>query len=119
MDLLIGLLLVLGLSPHALAQDPPRFQPPRPPALDQDFEDSGEDDFDGDQPTRAPPPAVSGTSGLNAPAPAPVAPSADLKPSTSLNNGAEQNKLRFKVVDGAFYEKGKRRGRAPLNKRTQ
>jgi hypothetical protein len=32
---------------------------------------------------------------------------------------ADANKVKFRVVDGEYYEKGKKRGRTPMNQRTQ
>lgn len=95
------------------AQDVPRFQPPRPPPLEQEFEDPSDEDFDvGDQPNRIPPPPPGGQNPAGGAAPAPVI---DYKPSSASK--VEPGKVRFQIVEGAFYEKGKPRGRAPLNKR--
>jgi hypothetical protein len=92
------------------AQDAPRFQPPHPP--EQEFEDPSDDDFDvGDQPNRPPPPPPGGQT----PVPA-TPPVTDFKPPTTPAK-TEPTKVRFQIVDGAFYEKGKRRGRAPINKK--
>jgi hypothetical protein len=93
------------------AQDPPRFSPPRPPSLDQDFDDPSEDELEnGDSPNRAqvpppssvPPPVVNGN---NTPPP-------------SNGSASGQSKLKFELADGEYYEKGKKRGRSPMAKRT-
>src|SRR5665213_1393128 len=107
-------LILLCFSRVAWAQDPPRFSPPKPPPLDQDFDDPN-DEEEGDSPTRAGVPAPpSGTSSSTA---APTPP-----PSTDFHSAAaapDANKVKFKVVEGEYYEKGKKRGRTPINKRTQ
>ncbi|MGZ3723348.1 MAG: hypothetical protein ACXVA9_10480 [Bdellovibrionales bacterium] len=108
--LLAGLLI---LSPRIWAQDPPRFQPPRPPPMDQDFEDPAEDELEnGDAPNRAVvPPATVGS-------PQPAAPPVtDFRPAQPVPSAADQSKVKFKVVDGEFYEKGKKRGRTSKNTR--
>jgi hypothetical protein len=110
-------------SGPALAQQPRIRSPrrgvaqdrgPRPPPLDgADFDDTTEDEFEmGDQPNRMNPPP---------PPPPPAAappPVNDFRPSTPLNSG-EPGKLHFKVVEGQFWEKGKRRGRATDANRKQ
>lgn len=80
---------------------------PRPPVPDNgDFDDSTDDDFElGDQPNRMNPP------------PPPVPPPAngsngDFQPSTPFTTRKDNGKLHFKIVEGEFWEKGKRRGRA-------
>lgn len=117
--------LILALSVQAIAQpkakrhpaqDPPRFSPPRPPPLDQDFEDPIEDDIEnGDMPAHAqtpppaPPPSADGNNGYAPP------------PSMGSMSGGNSNgtKLKFQIADGEFYQKGKKRGRTPQNKRNQ
>jgi hypothetical protein len=94
------------------AQDPPRFSPPRPPALDQDFEDPAEDELEnGDSPNRAqvPPPS-------SVPPPVVPANNDNHPPQGGGVNGAP--KLKFELADGEYYEKGKKRGRSPVAKRT-
>src|SRR5262245_1828074 len=94
------------------AQYPPRFQPPKPPPIDpdQEFDDPGDDFEVGERSVPAvgqtPPP---NTQGQLPPPPSP--PVNDFRPVTP---NPSDGKVRFKIVENAFYEKGKPRGRAPI-----
>ena len=107
----------LSLSARAWAQDPPRFQPPRPPPMDQDFEDPAEDELENsDAPSRAqaiPPPST----GVPISPPPPVT---EFRPQQPPPTGTiDSAKLKFKVVEGQFYEKGQKRGRTPQGSRSR
>ena len=88
----------------AHAQD---FQPPRPPPLDPatDFEDMEEDMMEmgdeGYRPPQPPPPPV------NLP---PTPPPDTHANGAAFGANASKNKV-FRVVEGEFYEKGKKRTR--------
>jgi len=92
------------------AQDPPRFSPPKPPPLDGEFDDP--ENEDADMP-KAPPPSNGMPPPSYSPPPMPSTGGND-RPSVS-----QPGKFHFQTVDGEFYEKGKKRGRAPINKRIQ
>jgi hypothetical protein len=105
----IGLLLLLVFCGRMLwAQDPPRFSPPKPPPLDSDFDDPDTDDADM---PKAPPPSMPPPTSVQPP---PAQFGNDTHPSVS-----QPEKFHFQTVEGEFYEKGKKRGRAPVNKRIQ
>lgn len=89
------------------------FQPPKPPPLDPatDFEEMEEDMMEmGDEGFRPPPPPPPPGAGL------PVAPP-ELRPQINggggggSNFGANNSKVRFQLVDGEYWEKGKKRTR--------
>jgi hypothetical protein len=110
-SIVAGLILTLGLltAPalsHAQNAEPPRFQPPRPPSMDQEFEEAEDEDVI-DQPGKAPPPPPMPGGSLT---PA-ESPAIDLRAFGAKSPSADPSKLHFKVVEGAFYEKGKPRGR--------
>lgn len=105
-SLLIVLLGCALFKPHfSNAQD---FQPPRPPPLDPatDFEDMEEDMMEmGDEGFRPPPPPQTGT-------PAPPPPQDFRPPANGSSFGGPGNaKKIFKIVDGEYWEKGKKRTR--------
>ena len=109
------LFLGLGLTGRELrAEDMSRFQPPRPPPLDSDAFDPDEDDAMelGEEgfrpPPPPPPPGGAATGGGFNPPPSSVAPMNLNGPITSAK------KFRFKLVEGEFYEKGKKRSRGAL-----
>ena len=85
-----------------------------PPPMDQgDFDDAGDDDFDlGDQPNRINqiPPASTQTTQNQPPPPPP--PTYEFHGPSNFESGDKEGKLHFKIVEGQFWEKGKRRGRA-------
>lgn len=99
--------LSLFLGPAAKAQD---FVPPRPPPVDptSDFEEMEEDMLEmGDEGFRPPP--APGT-----PPPNSTAPPIDIRPSGGGATGTafgQNSKLKFQLVDGEYWEKGKKRGR--------
>jgi hypothetical protein len=112
---LTGVLMIalgLGLSaPRSWAQDS-RFQPPRPPPLDGEAFDDDEDVMElGDEGYRPPPPPPPmGNSG------GPSNGAADFRPPppglTNLSGSTTSpKKFKFQVVEGEFYEKGKKRTR--------
>jgi hypothetical protein len=111
----IVILVMAMVAAKARAQDPPRGAPPpkAPPPLEQDFEDPDDEEdapVKGGPGAAVPPPAPASNAGQ-------AAPVTDFRPPSAAASGPA--KLKFQVVDGEFYEKGKKRGRTPQNKRTQ
>ena len=117
---LICLALSLGHFGRAWADDSSKFAPPRPPSLDGDmFDDDDDLDFPPDFPgmgnphgappgTSHPVPPPGGASPFNGG----YAPSTNEGPtawSQSVTTSAK--KFRFKIVEGEYWEKGKKRGR--------
>lgn len=105
------LILLTGMTSARLAhaQD---FQPPRPPPLDPatDFEDMEEDMIEmGDEGYR-PPGALPQN---NAPPPSP--PPIDRASGSAFGNAAHANKV-FQIVEGEFWEKGKKRSRGIMKR---
>lgn len=108
--------LFLALSPlHAPAQDSGsgdiRFQPPMPPPLNPatDFDDMDEDMMEiGDDGNFRPPPPP--------PIPQPPSGGADFSPPIGGmpmdgRSALGKDKVRFEIVPGEYYERGKKRGR--------
>ena len=115
--LLVLLILLVPFTGWSQDADPPggyRFQPPRPPPLDSsDLEevDEEDDDFEmGDE--------GSSIEMANPPPPqaAPPMPGG-LPPPSTFNASAGSGKLRFQLVEGEFWEKGKKRQRGDRQKR--
>ncbi len=108
--LLIVLLGCCALS-HSRLVHAQEFQPPRPPPLDPatDFEDMEEDMMEmGDEGYKPPAPPPNGNN-VQPPPPPPM----DTHQSANgaaFGTAASKNKI-FKIVDGEFYEKGKKRTR--------
>lgn len=106
-------LLLTGLP--AFAQE---FMPPKPPPLDpaNDFEEMEEDMMEpGDEGFRPPPPPppqpnnmpnANNNNNLNNSSPPP--PSSG---GAGFGNGGSAGKVRFQIVEGEFFEKGKKRSR--------
>ncbi len=101
----------------AQAQEPPgaRFQPPPPPpmGIGDDLEDDEIEELEGDMPIRPQMPSL-GMPGQPPPGgerPPPPAPSFRGTPTSFMKIGNNANGIRFQIVDGEYYEKGKRRGR--------
>ncbi len=127
---LLGLLILFAASQGSLAQDTGfggpsdpnyRFQPPQPPPLDtnSDFEDFDEDmvemDEEGFEPPLPPSPPSGLPSNMGRP-PMPPSNSSNDYPPPSFTGGdratrSNPGKLRFQIVDGEFFEPGKKRGR--------
>jgi hypothetical protein len=114
-------ILLAGLSAGriARAQD---FQPPRPPPLDPatDFEDMEEDMMEmGDEDYR--PPGTNpqgnnnGSPNNNYGAPPPPPPPIDHASGSAFGNAAHANKV-FQIVEGEFWEKGKKRSRGVMKR---
>jgi hypothetical protein len=110
-----------GAPPHAAAQEESRFQPPPPlPPPQMDMDDMGYDEIE-ELESEANRPRIP-TFGAPAVAPAPAMPNPPPEPSppppsfrgatTSFSKSATSDNVHFKVVEGEFYQKGKRRGRA-------
>lgn len=112
----------------AFAEDPPAaFRPPQPPSIDPaaDFDDM-EDDLmemgdDGFRPPPPPPPPGGASSGGTN---VPVTPGFDHgnAPSMPVGGGnfggnSGKAKIQFKLVDGEYWEKGKKRPRGHSQKR--
>lgn len=124
--LILSMALATVTAFPAQAQD---FQPPRPPPLDPnaDFDDMDEELMEmGDEGFRPPPPPPpAGQSGVGGPpnlgAPGGGAgfdrfnggtPMGGAMGGGNFGGGATAPKLKFKIVEGEFWEKGKKRGRA-------
>lgn len=123
MKIWLTILLLFG-GPIALAQvPPPKFQPPTRP-LDADFDDPVEEELDGDPARMGMPSVPPPNFNHGQPPPAPP-PNNDFHPIGGSGGGigaggggpAGNGKVRFQIVDGEFYEKGKPRGRAPIDRR--
>lgn len=113
-------LLILSLVSIRSAWAQEEFAPPPPPPLESELDDFDDDipEMEGDvgfAPPTPPPPAPPGgnpspiqgsTAGV--PGPPPAQPM-DFR--TSNNAFIGRGKFRFEIVDGEFYEKGKKRGR--------
>lgn len=122
---LAGVVAIFLFASSAQAQD---FQPPRPPPMDPnaDFDDMDEELMEmGDEGFRPPPPpppagqsGVGGPPNLGAPGGAGFdrfnggTPMGGAVGGGNFGGGATAPKLKFKIVEGEFWEKGKRRGRA-------
>ncbi|MBX3022809.1 MAG: hypothetical protein KF799_14135 [Bdellovibrionales bacterium] len=115
------ILTVLHTGPTLAQEGGYRFQPPPPPPLDGADFDDGDEEIDGDAAYLPPtPPPASGGGNTNGGAgnggaysPPPLGNS---MPSGGGGGGGfnlttPHGKFRFKVVEGEFYEKGKKRGR--------
>ena len=115
---LMGLPIILSGPSKTHAQEPPgaRFQPPPPPPMDMgdDLEDDEIEELEGDMPIRPQMPNL-GMPGQPPPSggerPPPPAPSFRGTPTSFTKIGTNANGIRFQIVDGEFYQKGKRRGR--------
>jgi hypothetical protein len=117
---LLIVILLAGLTAIrvARAQD---FQPPRPPPLDPatDFEDMEEDMMEmGDEGYRppGPPPAGAnnnGSSNNNYGVPPP--PPTDHASGSAFGHASNANKV-FQIVEGEFWEKGKKRSRGVMKR---
>lgn len=114
-------LSLMFLSIHAapsLAQDNGyRFQPPRPPPLDGADFDEGEDEVEMDDDFRPPPPPppMGGVGGTppppsNFPPPAGGGGGGDFRPGGGFGS-TTPDQFRFKIVEGEYWEKGKKRTR--------
>lgn len=115
--------MLLAVMPPSLkrahAQEPDggyRFEPPQPPPLDgPDLDEPDEDvmemgDEGGYRPPPPPPPMPqtqegNGTANFTPP------PQQDLRLPPAFSNSHTSGKLHFRVVDGEFWEKGKKRTR--------
>lgn len=106
---ILTFVLTLVLHPRALhAQEDFRFQPPRPPPLDVDFDDEDEEEM-GDDFSRIPTaPAVVNPGGNNRVEPPPPPPTGG---SDFGSSSVSAGKFRFRLVDGDYWEKGKKRAR--------
>ena len=111
---LLCLILITRFS--AFAQPEMKFQPPPPPPLD-DYEELDDDGYEaGDDGFRPPPPPPlppgatnpGANGGSNMPNPPPPPP--DFRASNAAYVSAP-GKFRFRLVDGEFWEKGKKRSR--------
>lgn len=108
-------LAILLLTAPAFAQkrataqegDAYKFAPPPPPPLD-DYEEMDDDGFDTDEAFRPPPPPPPGGAPAQNAAPPPP-PANDFRNSESYVSAP--GKFRFRVVDGEYWEKGKKRSR--------
>jgi len=116
----ILILLLLGGAAFAQAQgadSPERFQPPPPPPMEMgdDLEDDEIEELEGDMPMRPQMP-VMGMPSLpsNNTPPPPPPPNAGFRgqPTSFTKIGDNANAIRFQVLEGEFFQKGKRRGRA-------
>ena len=117
-------LFVILLPLSAIAQDGDggdvgfRFQPPTPPPLDTatDFEDMDEDSMEtGDEGFRPPPLPQN-----NSFQPPPPSSMPDFRPSMPRGGTSTlSGKVRFEVVDGHFFETGKKRGRGQKLRATE
>lgn len=114
---LMTLLIVSQISAPTLAQDGPRFQPARPPPLDNDFDDPIEEEFDAPPPPMPQPNLMPGVPmpQVNSQTPSSPPATSEFRPS----NGNGNSKLRFEIVEGEYFEKGKPRGRAPIEKKAR
>jgi hypothetical protein len=95
------------------AQAPP--PPPQPPGFDpsQEFEELDDDSLDmSNDPGAFRPPNFNGTP---PPASTQNTPPPDTSPSDHTAFGQTTGKVRFQVVEGEFYEKGKKRTRGKLH----
>jgi hypothetical protein len=113
-------ILLAGLTAGRLAraQD---FQPPRPPPLDPatDFEDMEEDMMEmgdeGYRPPGTPPPGGTNNGSSNnnyaPPPPQPV----EHASGSAFGNATRANKV-FQIVEGEFWEKGKKRSRGVMKR---
>lgn len=113
----LALICIWLFSGTSVAQeaDAYKFAPPPPPAL-EDYDEFDDEGFDTeDDGFRPPPPPIPGspaggpTPGFAQPA-APPAPPPDFRNTNSAYISAP-GKFRFKIVEGEFWEKGKKRTR--------
>ncbi len=98
------------------AQEDYRFAPPPPPPLEPPEYDELEDEEFDDGFRPPPPPAIAPVppGGMNNVPPPPQQPPPSPPPDFRSNNSymnASPGKFRFQVVDGEYYQKGKKRGR--------
>lgn len=95
------------------AQDDYRFAPPPPPPLDPPEYDELEDEEFDDGFVPPPPPVIAPVPMNNVPPPPsqPPPPPADFRSSNNAYMSSGPGKFRFQVVEGEFYQKGKKRGR--------
>lgn len=121
LHLLIFFLLHGAPDVHAQA-DPPggyRFTPPRPPPLDSEEDDDEDEDFEmGDEGHAGVPPNANGMPGMPPPGlPPPVADGGSgFVGGSGGSAGGSTGKLKFKIVEGEFWEKGKKRQRGERSK---
>lgn len=104
-------LTTLRATAQPVPPEPPKFQPPRPPDPNADFDDPAEENLElGDAPNRlaAPPPPPPGGA-----IPPPVS---DFRPAVAPSAKLDPGKPHFQLVEGEFWEKGKRRGRSSDNR---
>lgn len=89
------------------------FAPPPPPPLDE-YEELDDEGFESDDAFRPPPPPLppgaQPPGGANAGAAPPPPPPPDYRNSNAAYI-SQPGKFRFKIVDGEFWEKGKKRTR--------
>lgn len=112
-----ALLTLFYLVPGPLSAqeaDAYKFAPPPPPAL-EDYDELDDDGFEnGEDSFRPPPPPIPGqqvggpTPGFGGSAPPPPPPP-DFRNTGSYIS--QPGKFRFKIVDGEYWEKGKKRSR--------
>lgn len=102
-------ILILAMLFMASAGHAQEFMPPKPPPLDpaNDFEEMEEDMMEpGDEGFRPPPPPPPQPNNM---------PNANNSPPPSSSGGGNfgdsNAKVRFKIVEGEFLEKGKKRTR--------
>lgn len=107
---LIALSPIRGLrQAHAQDNSNFRFQPPSPPPLDGENFDDDEDAIDMDENFRPPPPPLPNANENSDQYPSG---SADNRPQPYTNPSGpttSAKKFHFKVVDGDYWEKGKKR----------
>lgn len=103
------ILILISMLTFAMTAKAQEFVPPKPPPLDPttDFEEMDDDLIEmGDEGFRPPPPPP--------PPPGPVSDMPrDMGGATGTAFGSTSGKLKFKIVEGQFWEKGKKRGRGP------
>lgn len=112
---LLTVVYLSASSAWAQEADAYKFAPPPPPAL-EDYDEIEDDGFEnGDDTFRPPPPPMPGQQvggpapGFGAPGTPPPPPPPDFRNSGSYIS--QPGKFRFKIVDGEFWEKGKKRSR--------
>lgn len=126
MRLIICLIITLLVAPSAFAQrakirgrlpaqeaDAYKFQPPPPPPLDGgiDYDELDDDGFEnGDDGFRPPPPPLPPGTQVGGPPPPPPPPPQDIR-NQNAAYVSQPGKFRFRVVDGEYWEKGKKRSR--------
>jgi hypothetical protein len=104
---IISILFSFGLRAAAQEADAYKFAPPPPPPLD-DYEELDDEGFETDEAFRPPPPPLP-PGGQNNGAPPPPPPP-DFK-ATNEAYISQPGKFRFRLVEGEYWEKGKKRSR--------